>query len=87
MVNKYYEANDRFPKGAHTLITIGNPFNVSLEYLLVQELPARFSYRELLEIARVHFRLATPNQQREIFHDMTNIYYECWALSREKQVL
>lgn len=77
MVNKYYEANDRFSKDAHTL----NLFNVSLDYLLGQELPAYFPYSELLEIARVHFRLDTPEQQREILHDMTNIYYECLALN------
>ncbi|MEG1135138.1 MAG: helix-turn-helix transcriptional regulator [Cellulosilyticaceae bacterium] len=83
----YYESNERFPKGAHTLTSIANVFNVSLDYLLGQELPDRFSYSELLEIARVHFRLATPEQQRVIFDDITNIYYECWALNKEKQAL
>ena len=73
----YYEANDLLPKNAHTLIVITNLFNVPLDYLLEQELPTRFSYSELLEIARLHFRLATPKQQKEIFLDMTNIYYEC----------
>ena len=80
----YYEANDRFPKDARTLIEIANIFNISLDYLLGEELPSRFSYSELLEIAKVHFRLATPGQQREIFQDITNIYYECWASNKEK---
>ena len=87
MVNKYYEANDRFPKDAHTLIAIANLFNVFLDYLLGHELSARFSYSQLLEIARVHFRLSTPDQQVAIFNDIINIYSEYWILNREKQAL
>ncbi len=83
MVNKYYEANDRFSKDAHTL----NLFNVSLDYLLGQELPAYFSYSKLLEIAKIHFRLSTPDQQVAIFNNLTDIYYECLALNKEKQAL
>ena len=72
----YYETNQRFPKDARTLTAIADFLGVSLDYLLGEELPTRFSYDALLEIAKMHFRLATPEQQTMIFNSLTNIYID-----------
>ena len=74
----HYEAGERFPKSAQLLLEMAEYFGVSINELLDHQVPPSLPYIEFLEQAKVHFNLASEEQQIAMFQTLTMIYYESW---------
>lgn len=71
-----YEVVERFLKSAQLLLEMAKYFGVFIDYLLDNQPPPTLSYLEFIEQAKIHFNLATDEQQIAIFQALTMIYYD-----------
>lgn len=82
----YYESNDRFPKDEMVFKRLADYFNVSIDELLDRngEQIYKLPYEKLMETVKVHFMDASPEDQENIFKDITDIYFESRIINKEK---